>query len=211
MNFKFKSVLTGRREGGRDVSGERVVFLPTRGNINVYPEAVAKIGLKAGSFANIFEAEDDEGNSVMVICKGIDGVPAMIDGKLQFGKTGRQLWEKPGLGLVCRSAVGNTGVMKLSSHNVWEAANADETKKTYYTLGGGVEMEIPTGLKEEPFYTTTVFPLVFEKTEDKAPRNVDKVNHFDNTPSSVANVTNVAEVMDLEDVEDDEEDFDDEL
>lgn len=174
--LKFTNI-TGKKEV-KGFTEEVIIASPTPGSFKITPLAAKKLGVKDGSFAVIVTGEDEAGNAVAYIGKGLDGVPLLNeDGSHKKNDAGRVLFEEnTASGAIVRQASAGSPLLNVTAAMAWQVAGADADNNTYFKLGEGVEGETKSGNVDENgeqiMITTTFFPLVLDRKEPKGVRKV---------------------------------------
>ena len=162
--------LVGKREA-KGANEEAVMLEPTRGNFRISPAVAKQLDIVDGSFVTVQEAEID-GKTVIFIGKGKDGVATKDEnGNDVFDARGRRIYEEgnEGFGAATREINPGTNIFRFSVASGWEKLGGDTDKRKYYTLGEGMEVTLPVG--DGQVHTTVLYPLEFEREEDKLVRN----------------------------------------
>lgn len=177
--LQFFNLVGLREQKGGD---EAVIMLePTRGNFRVSPEYAKQLGITDGSFVTVQVAEVN-GVKTVFIGKGKDGVVEKDEeGNDKVDGRGRKIYAEDGFGASVREIRPGSNIFRFSVTAGWDALNGDTEKRKYFTLGEGIEVTLPTG---DGVHSTTLYPLTFEREEDKLVRSTSEVA---NDEESVAN------------------------
>lgn len=156
--------------GRRDVKGEGeavVIAEVTKGNFRLSNEISNQLGITDGSFV-IVQHEATTGK--VFIGKGKDG-EALKDeaGNYIVDPRGHRQYNKgqEGFGALAREITPGTGVIRVAVSSAWQEVGGSTEEKKVFTLGEGVDVNLPTG---NGTFSTTLYPLEFLRTEPKLER-----------------------------------------
>lgn len=169
MDLQFFNLVGKRETKGTDEA--TVMLEPTRGNFRISPKVALQLGITDGSFVTVQEAvvNAETGETQVFIGKGKDGVPAVDEaGNFIVDGRGRKKYTEDGFGASVKEINPGTNIYRFSVASAWESLKGDTDKRMYFTLGEGVNVNVPIG--DGAVHTTTLYPFVFDKEEDKMVR-----------------------------------------
>ena len=168
------SNLTGKKNV-KSFNEEVVIFSPTPGDLKITPLVAKKLGIVDGDCIITVENKQEEGMSVY-IAKGITGTPVLdAQGNPVKSGNGRVIFEEGSdFGAIVRPASEGSPLLKATVSAAWAAVGGSTEVNKKFSLGEGVEAQVPTGRKDangdDIMHITTFYPLEFAGETPKITR-----------------------------------------
>lgn len=170
--FNFKNVL-----GRRTVATEGAAFVTletTNGNFKMGSELSAILGVSDG---DALAVQQDENSGTYFIGKGLNGTPDLdAEGKEQVDARGRIVYVegKEPFGATVRNINEGGAYQRFSAAAAWADLGGSNDVKKVFELGEPVDATLDTE-SDHGTFSTTLYPLVFVKDEEKIVRETKKV------------------------------------